>query len=1047
MKNINKILIILLFVLANFTLNINAQVKQVVRGKILSTDNRPVAGAVVSIEGHSDIVVNDDGSFEAELTGEEKRISVWASGYHPVVKFMSGKLSFNIMMIPEDSYKYNEVATLPFQAEEKNPQFTSLENINKSNFVLGRSSIDRVLSGQVAGLNVTHSSGMPGEGSYLNLRGIKSFVSDNAPLIVVNGIPYLPDSRESQIINGYTRNIFQSYNINDIKNITVLKGASASLYGSLGANGVIMIETEGASSDNLDTKISYFGQYGVSWNNKRIPLLSGKDYNSYLSDIGMSYYSDMESLFSNFPFLSNTTGKYDYLYNNKTDWQDLIYQNGFTTDNLFRVEGGDAIAKYDLSLGYSQQDGNLNNTRSSRYHTLLNTNAMISKSFELFATFGLSYLNGTLQDQGMTNRTNPVLAAYRQSPLLSPYKKESDNKLLSTYAPYYYGISKNMDFATSNPLAIVNTLDLRNRQYDVNVKVGFDYKVIPDLTLTGIIGLYYNYDSEHIFVPGLTDLTIVPFSDQFGDMYNTVKEGIAETRNFYYNFNARYNKVINDYHRFNANAGVQVITSKMEYDTGTGRNTANDFYQSLSSTQSLGRYFAGYLEKWNWLNTYAHADYNYKDLLSASVNMSLDGSSSAGTYGNHIFVYPSAGVTFFGKEILSLTDSPLVNRLNLRTEYGLTGNSLFSSNLGKYYYTSLPYQDISGIVRGGISNTKLKPERTAQFNVGLDMTFLYNRLDMSVEYYNSKTSDVILALPLSSVFGTSNYYDNIGEVSNNGLELSVRLTPVRTKDFEWSLGGNIAFNKGKINSLGGYDKIVTKFDDGVQLITRVGDPAYQYYGFQTAGVYSTQKEADDANLKNQKGQRYNAGDVIFVDQNKDGRIDDKDRVALGSSEPKYFGGIHSQFTYKGFALNVEFAYSKGNEAYNGVRRSLESVSNFGNQSMAVVNRWNLEGQQTSVPRAEWGDPVGNNAFSDRWIEDASFLKMRNITLSYSFDKKVLNFFRAGTIYVTGENLLTMTDYLGLDPEFSYSSATRTQGFDFSKLIQPKVVKLGVNLKF
>lgn len=170
-------------------------------------------------------------------------------------------------------------------------------------------------------------------------------------------------------------------------------------------------------------------------------------------------------------------------------------------------------------------------------------------------------------------------------------------------------------------------------------------------------------------------------------------------------------------------------------------------------------------------------------------------------------------------------------------------------------------------------------------------------------------------------------------------------------------------------------------------------------------------------------------------------------MALGSSEPKYFGGIHSQFTYKGFALNVEFAYSKGNEAYNGVRRSLESVSNFGNQSMAVVNRWNLEGQQTSVPRAEWGDPVGNNAFSDRWIEDASFLKMRNITLSYSFDKKVLNFFRAGTIYVTGENLLTMTDYLGLDPEFSYSSATRTQGFDFSKLIQPKVVKLGVNLKF
>ena len=175
----------------------------------------------------------------------------------------------------------------------------------------------------------------------------------------------------------------------------------------------------------------------------------------------------------------------------------------------------------------------------------------------------------------------------------------------------------------------------------------------------------------------------------------------------------------------------------------------------------------------------------------------------------------------------------------------------------------------------------------------------------------------------------------------------------------------------------------------------------------------------------------------MLDQNGDGRIDSKDRVSLGSAAPKYFGGFFTRISYKSFALSAEFSYSKGNQAYNGVRRSLESLSTFGNQSAAVVNRWSLEGQQTNIPRAQWNDPMGNNDFSDRWIEDASFLRMKNVTFSYSFDKKFLNFFRSGTLYVTGENLLTATKYLGLDPEFSYSYSDAMQGFDYAKMMQPK----------
>ena len=214
-----------------------------------------------------------------------------------------------------------------------------------------------------------------------------------------------------------------------------------------------------------------------------------------------------------------------------------------------------------------------------------------------------------------------------------------------------------------------------------------------------------------------------------------------------------------------------------------------------------------------------------------------------------------------------------------------------------------------------------------------------------------------------------------------------------------------------VNQLKGTDKLVQEYSDGAQLLTQVGEEPFHFYGYQALGVFTTEAAATKANLVNSSGRAYEAGDIHYVDQNGDGRIDYKDRVSLGKASPDYFGGLFTSVRYKGFELSVDFSYSKGNDAYNGVRRNLESLSNLGNQSVSVVNRWNVEGQVTDVPRAAWGDPKGNNDFSSRWIEDASYLRMKNITFSYSFDKMVLNFFRSGKIYVTGENLVTATKYL------------------------------------
>ena len=1047
MKKIKRILSISALLVCGVA-NTWGQGGQKLTGKILSATNQPVEGAIVTVLDTMNVTTNKEGAFQFEVKDLSKagEISVWAPGYFSVKQLIRERSNIVITLIPENQYKYNETMILPFrrEGEMQLEDYTAATNIAKKDFMPGTTKIDRALTGQVAGLQVKRSSGMPGEGSYYNLRGIRTLTGDNAPLIVINGVPHMPDKTPSALIDGFTRDIFQFYHLQDIQNITILKGAEAAMYGSMGSNGVILIETDGTASNDLETRVSYYGSYGINWNDKRMPVMGLDDYKQYLADMGMTISKDPQNFYNNFPFMQNP--RYNYLYNNNTDWQDLIYKNTASTDHLFRVEGGDNIAKYDLSLGYYRENGLMDNTSMERFHTLLNANVLVNKQLNIFATVGLAYMNGHYQMQGMDITTNPILAAYARSPFLSPYEKDREGNTLKTYASHFYGRSKSRDYSVSNPLAIVNTLDSRNRQYDLNMKAGIAYNPFRELTLTGTVGLYYNYDNEHLFIPGASEATIVPLSDKYGLRNNAVSDGVAVTTNFFANLNASYKKTFNYVHQLNAIAGWQLMTTKNEYDAGEGRNTGNDFYQTLGSTID-GRRFLGYINSWNWTNFYGHADYTYNNMVQASVNIAVDAASSTGTDVARFYTYPSVGVTLLGKGWKPLLDATWLNKLNVRAEYGLTGNSRFSSQMGGYYYSTVPYMQLSTIVRSNIPNVSLKPEKNASLNLGLDLSVLNNRLNVSFDYYNNQISDMISAMPLSSVYGSVPYYANVGKLENTGIELSVQASLVRTRNFEWIVGGNITRSRDKIKSLGGEEQIVLSYDNGVQMVNRVGESPYQFYGYQADGVYSTQAEADAANLSNRTGRRYNAGDVRFVDQNGDNRIDDKDRILLGSAAPSYFGGFYTQLKYKGFALSAEFSYSKDNIAYNAVRQQLEAVSTTNNQSIAAVNRWTVEGQKTDMPKATWKDPVGNSYFSSRWMEDASYLRMKNVTLSYTFSKTLWNFFRSGTIYVTGENLLTFTDYLGMDPEFSYSYAENMQGFDNAKLMQPKTVKMGVNLKF
>lgn len=1040
----NKIIGLVLIFFA-FVGSVSAQ--STIKGKILSPNNEPVSGAVVSATGANGMVISGaDGTFEIKTKASNAEISISAEGFYEYTTVSHGDASLSVVLMNADRPKYNNEVVLPFRNTDNQSKTSSARNLAQKD--LDQTHLfENGLQGEVAGLRVTNKSGMPGEGSYLNIRGIRSLTSSNKPLILVNGVPYITDDEESSVISAYSKGTLAGIDVANIKNVTVLTGAEATIYGSMGANGVILIETNGAKrSEVLDTKFTLRSQFGVNWNSKQIPVMNSDQYKDYVSDIGLTRYEDMADLISAYPFIQDATYNQDYLYKHNTNWQDEIYSPSFVTTNSLRIEGGDAIALYDISLGLTNEGGVVDNTGRSRVNTQINARTNITRKLEFLTNIALAFTESSLQEQGMNMQANPFLVALNKQPVLGPWGMDIDGKTLDTYDIYRYNLS--------NPVAITNTVNTRARQHILNTRLGLNYEINSDWKLEGRVGMFYTYDQQQIFIPGVTDKAITPNTDvNYGTVIgeNTVRSGSGKMLNMYYNLNALFNKTLENGDKVNAYGGVQAMTMTKEYDTGAGYNTASDYYQTLDKVQDNNNVdFYGYSDDWNWLNLYAHGDYTWNNLLRGSVNMAFDGSSSIGKETNRFSFYPSAGVTFLAKNLDALQASSLVNRLDVNVEYGLTGNSRFSPDYGKDYYMSAPFLNLSAISRANIPNTGVNAEKITNFNVGVEASVLYNRVTLGLNYYNDVANDVLIAESNQSVFGASNYYNNSGKITSSGIEASLAVALVNNRDFEWVVGGNIATLNNKISSMGANTSEVVNLDingDDAQLINKEGYSPYSFYGLKATGVIANQAEADRLDLKNSLGVKYQAGDVRFEDMNADGYINDKDRQLLGSALPDLFGGFFTSLRYKNLTLAAEFTYSKGNDAYNAVRRNIESTGSMNNRSLSVVNRWQLDGQETDIPRAVYGDPVGNDVFSSRWIEDASYMKLKYITLSYNLNREFLKVFKSGTFYVTGENLFTFTNYLGLDPEFSYSYSDALQGVDYGKIVLPRSVRFGFNLNF
>ncbi|WEK20154.1 MAG: SusC/RagA family TonB-linked outer membrane protein [Candidatus Pedobacter colombiensis] len=1004
---------------------------------------KPLPGINVTVKGYSAALTDEKGNYKISVPDYRAVLVISGAGYQSKEEALKGRKSVTSALFEENFTSVYDAAVLPFGTVLKNRTPFAVATVNPNGtWERANETPDSYLQGKIAGLEVIRRSGTPDIGADLYLRGYNSLYATNQPLVIVDGVIYDIDSYGSSIISGHQTNRLANIDIKDIDNVTVIKDG-ASMYGTRGANGVVLITTGRAKDVATRLDFSAYGGYNGTVSN--LPVMQADNYRIFLSDLLKTKPGMTDALIKELPYMNDGPSPNYYAYHQNTNWQDKVISNGISQNYYLKVTGGDDVATYALSLGYLNNEGLTDKTDLTRYQTRFNANLNLSSKLTAQANLAFTRSEQNLRDQGQAYATNPLYLALVKSPFLSA------NELSETgiQSP---NLADTDVFGISNPSAAIENVQALNRNYRFSGSVGFTYLFNKTFKANTIIGLTYDKVRENYFSPRL-GIASVLLPTALG--YNKVAAGVQ--RLFAVNTDTwiSYNKDLSRISKLSANLGFRYQSSNAEIDNGTSYNTASDDFVTLGGTQNTLRIVGGSLGKWNWLNTYFNVNYEAYSKYFLSFNIAADASSRFGQHipnvltlnGIKMAVLPSIAGSWLISSEDFMANNRFVESLKLRASYGLTGNDDIGNYNAKTYYVSQNFLNRQGLVRGNIGNTALKWETNAKLNVGVDASFFKERLNISVDLYRNKISDMLIYEPLYTSTGFSYALSNAGSMENRGIEVAVSSRLINAGNLKWDMGLTYALNRNKISSLGGNNSLITDYS-GATIITQVGKAANLFYGYKTKGVYESDAAATASGLTNKTADGafipFQGGDMKFVDVNGDHVIDEQDRQVIGNPNPEFTGSYSNKITYKRWSLDALFTFSYGNDIYNGPRAALESMKGFENQSQAAVNRWRTDGQVTNMPRASWGDASRNSRFSDRWIEDGSYLKLRTISLSYNVPVKAA-FIRSATIYAIANNVFTATKYLGYDPEFSASSSVFARGVDIGLEPGFRSMVLGVRI--
>lgn len=1014
----------------------SAQAAAWIEGSVTdASTGRALPGARVSvINSRHSAITDGDGAFRIGVPFTRATVTVSAPGYkQTVTAFHSGKKL--------------DVKLLPAAGETNIYDVDALDADARSTTILppGQTSADDNVADLQGKLLAISRSGMPGSGHTVYIDGLHSLSASSQPLYVVDGVLWSTLDASNSTIDGHFENPLALIAAEDIENIYVLKNGEA-IYGTKGGNGVVYIETKRAK--NEATEIEAFARMGWRGGIKTIPVMDAAGYRAYASDIIRGRYTNSAAI-DRLNFLNDDPASSQYAMNhNNTNWMDLATRTGLLMNYGVNIRGGDDRALYSFMLGYTDNQGPLKETSFSRINVRFNSDINLWQGFKLRFDVAYAQADYNIFDDGINPQSSLYYLSMIKSPLYHPYVLTADGAATMKYAD-------SDELGVGNPMNILDLAKGDNRNYRFNLNVAPSYKINGKVSLKGIVAYTFDKIKENSFLPdyGLAETKLL---NNNGEVYFTVKNMVANLMNRHTAFIAGvgvdYTPLKNVVHQLDLHGNLRYHNDTYITSLGTGYNTSSDQIKDLANTTLRDTY--GYDATWRSLAYAVSGEYSFLKRYLLSASATLESSSRAGRKADAIHIggvswglFPSVAAAWLMSSESWMADAKWLNLLKLRIGFDMAGNDNLPLYATRTYFDSNHFLgNAYGPVIANLGNDKLKWETTCTLRAGLDMSMFGDRWQLGFDFYTSRTNDLLVAKPLQEESGLSRYWANGGALDNKGISLSTTVRAVSTRDWNLSLGASIGHYKNRVSKLDDGD-ILTDACGGT-VLTSIGHPVGVFYGYRSEGVFATDAQAREAGLRirnaNNSYSYFAAGDMHFNDRDANGIINDADRQIIGDPNPDFYGNFNLRLSWKNLSLSSVFTYSVGNDVYNALRAQLESGSDIHNQSTAMLGRWMANGQQTDIPRATYGDPMGNSRFSDRWIEDGSYLKWKSLSLDYRIPISS-PYIQGVTLSFTVNNLCTWTKYLGPDPEFSYGTSPLFMGVDAGLLPSSREFNFGVKI--
>ena len=1005
------------------TLGISAQT---LKGIVVDArSHEPIIGAVVGIKTSNGVAggasTDINGNFSLAVKSVPTTIVASYTGYNSEEISIFEVTDDEIQIeLTENFNALQGVVVVGYGTQKKSDLAGAVSSI-KLDEVKGTNtaSFDGLLSGKSAGVQVTPTSGQPGGGISIRVRGGSSVQGGNEPLYVIDGFPVYNSSATAGVLSGAATNPLASINPSDIESINILKDASATaIYGSRGANGVVIITTK-QGKEGERAKIVYEGSIGVQSLRKKIDVLDAQNFARLRN----------ESLYDQNP----SKGRNQYLSESEinalghgTDWQDEAFRSALVHNHNLSITGGTKKTHYAVSVNWLNQDGIIINTDFSRISGRLNLDSQLSKILKLGVNATVSKNTANVAPNGV------VGALLLMPPTATIYEADGTYTLRNPFENIF-----------SNPISTLNQVTNKTANYKF-LGTGFaDFSLAKGLNLKIQFGADVDSGKEYNYIPSTTyEGSTVQGQATIGSV---LKESWLNENTL------TYTTDWNDKHHFDALVGFTQQNTRIETQASGASGFVTDLttYNNLASGSVISTPSSSAQE--NSLISYlARANYNYLHKCFITASIRRDGSSRFGA-DNKWGTFPSVGLSWQASEEDFLKPlAKTISSLKLRASYGKTGNQEIGNYQSLSTLSSTTYMlggtNVIGFTPDRITNNDLGWETTHQFDFGVDVILLNNHLEFTFDAYVKKTSDLLLSveIPYTTGYGTS--LQNYGSVRNTGIELSLTSHNFSRRHFSWDTDFNISFNRNEVVSLGnGSDYYIFGSMNTGSYIAKVGEPLGSFYGLKADGILQVGEETTKAPYTSAPASA-KPGDQLYKDIDGDGTFSTtNDRTIIGNAQPDFTFGLNNAIRYKNWKLSFFLQGVVGNSIINANELSLSLYSGQQNATSRALGRWTEQSPSTSVNRAKL-DPATN--FSDLYVEDGSFLRLKTVTLAYDFKKNVLRSLKVSSLkfYATANNLLTFTNYSGFDPEITTAS-NLYQGRDSGAYPVAKSYSFGVAVGF